>query len=64
MRNEFTCCPRFGYLEWVDGEWADNLEAMQEALGHRRVELPDRRKIPVPQQQSDADAESTSIQGS
>ena len=26
MLNEYTYCPRLAYLEWVQGEWADNLD--------------------------------------
>lgn len=48
MLNEFTYCPRLGYLEWVDGEWADNLETMQGSFGHRRVDWPDKKQIPDP----------------
>ena len=24
MLNEYTYCPRLAYLEWVQGEWADD----------------------------------------
>lgn len=48
MLNEFTYCPRLGYLEWVQGEWADNLETRQGSFGHRVVDKPDRKKINPP----------------
>lgn len=48
MLNEFTYCPRLGYLEFVQGEWADNLETMQGTFGHRNVDKPDRKEIPSP----------------
>ncbi|QDU47881.1 CRISPR-associated endonuclease Cas4g/Cas1g [Gimesia panareensis] len=48
MLNEFTYCPRLGYLEWVQGEWADNLETRQGSFGHRVVDKPDRKKINSP----------------
>ena len=28
MLNEFTYCPRLAYLEWVQGEWADNPDTL------------------------------------
>lgn len=43
MLNEFTYCPRLGYLEWVEGEWAGNLETMEGTVGHRRVDQEPKR---------------------
>ena len=43
MLNEFTYCPRLGYLEWVEGEWTDNLETMEGTFGHRRVDQEPKR---------------------
>jgi CRISP-associated protein Cas1 len=48
MLNEFAYCPRLAYLEWVQGEFADNLETMEGRFGHRRVDKPDRRELPEP----------------
>ncbi|WP_437194484.1 CRISPR-associated endonuclease Cas4g/Cas1g [Planctomicrobium sp. SH527] len=48
MLNEFTYCPRLGYLEFVQGEWAENLETMQGTFGHRNVDKPDRKNLPAP----------------
>ncbi|MFN5284173.1 MAG: Dna2/Cas4 domain-containing protein, partial [Planctomyces sp.] len=48
MLNEFTYCPRLGYLEWVDGEWAENLETMEGSFGHRRVDRPTTKPVPLP----------------
>ncbi|MDB4731932.1 CRISPR-associated endonuclease Cas1, partial [bacterium] len=48
MLNEFTYCPRLGYLEWVQGEWADNLETRQGSFGHRVVDKPDRKQVKSP----------------
>ena len=48
MLNEFTYCPRLGYLEWVDGEWADNLETMEGSFGHRRVDRASTKPVPLP----------------
>ena len=47
MLNEFTYCPRLGYLEWVQGEWADNIETAQGTFGHRNCDKPDRQNIPA-----------------
>jgi CRISP-associated protein Cas1 len=45
MLNEFTYCPRLGYLEFVHGEWEDNFETTNGTFGHRRVDKPDRQNI-------------------
>lgn len=52
MLNEFTYCPRLGYLEFVQGEWAENIETMQGTFGHRHVDKPDRKKIESPASKS------------
>ena len=49
MLNEFAYCPRLAYLEWVQGEFADNLETHEGRFGHRRVDKPDRREVPGPE---------------
>lgn len=46
MLNEFAYCPRLAYLEWVQGEFADNLEVLEGRFGHRRVEHPSRQEVP------------------
>lgn len=46
MLNEFTYCPRLAYLEWVQGEFTDNLDTKQGTFGHRNVDRPS--KAPVP----------------
>lgn len=48
MLNEFTYCPRLGYLEWVQGEWAENIETLQGSFGHRNVDKPSRGSVPAP----------------
>lgn len=53
MVNEFVYCARLAYLEWVDGEWDDNLDTIQGRWQHRRVD--DEPATPVP----DADANDT-----
>lgn len=47
MLNEFTYCPRLGYLEWVHGEWAANDDTVQGEFVHRRVDVPDHRTVPT-----------------
>ena len=56
MLNEFTYCPRLGYLEWVQGEWAENLETLQGSFGHRQVDKADRKAIEPPKGDADGDA--------
>ncbi len=46
MLNEFAYCPRLSYLEWVQSEWADNLETDQGTFGHRVVDKPSRGQVP------------------
>lgn len=46
--NEFTYCPRLGYLEWVQGEWAENIETLEGTFGHRNVDQPDRKAFSGP----------------
>ncbi|TKB74310.1 MAG: CRISPR-associated endonuclease Cas1 [Nitrospira sp.] len=44
MVNEFAYCPRLAYLEWVDGEFADNADTVEGRVHHRRVDqAPTRR---------------------
>lgn len=56
MLNEFTYCPRLGYLEWVQGEWEENLETRQGSFGHRNVDKPDRQQIEPPGDLQNADS--------
>jgi len=46
MLNEFCYCPRLAYLEWVQGEFADNLETREGRFGHRRVDKASRAHVP------------------
>ena len=57
MLNEFTYCPRLCYLEWVQGEWADNLETHEGRFGHRRVDKPSATDVPDPGAKVDDDGE-------
>ena len=40
MVNEFTYCPRLFYLEWVQGEWAENYYTEDGRFAHRRADKP------------------------
>ena len=57
MLNEFAYCPRLAYLEWVQGEWADNLETHEGRFGHRRVDKPSAKDVPEPGKNGDDDGE-------
>lgn len=47
MLNEFTYCPRLGYLEWVQGEWAENSDTMDGDFVHRHVDKTQNTNVPV-----------------
>jgi CRISPR-associated protein Cas1 len=53
MVNEFVYCARLAYLEWVEGEWDDNLDTIQGRWHHRRVD--DEPSTPVPDAEAEAD---------
>lgn len=38
MINEFQYCPRLAWLEWVEGEWADNADTVDGKRVHARVD--------------------------
>jgi len=38
MLNEFTYCPRLGYLEWVQGEFADSADTVEGRFHHRNID--------------------------
>lgn len=52
MLNEFAYCPRLAYLEWVQGEFADNLETIEGRFGHRRVDHPSRKPVSEPDEEA------------
>ena len=54
MLNEFAYCPRLAYLEWVQGEFADNLDTIEGRFGHRRVDEPSRADVPEPDRQDES----------
>lgn len=50
MLNEFVYCPRLAYLEWVQGEFTDNLYTHEGRFAHRRVDQADGPPLPDPDQ--------------
>ena len=54
MLNEFTYCPRLGYLEWVQGEWDESADTLHGEFVHRNVDRDDKRPLPVPAPESAA----------
>ena len=38
MVNEYSYCPRLAYLEWIQGEWAENADTVEGRFRHRRVD--------------------------
>lgn len=59
MLNEFAYCPRLAYLEWVQGEFADNLETIEGRFGHRRVDRPSTGMVPQPPDRDENGTDST-----
>jgi len=57
MLNEFAYCPRLGYLEWVQGEWADSADTVEGQFKHRRVNREPRRRRPEKDEEKESDAE-------
>jgi CRISPR-associated protein Cas1 len=55
MLNEFTYCPRLGYLEWVQGEWADNPDTLDGEFVHRNADRPEHKPIDTPEADAVAD---------
>ncbi len=38
MVNAWVYCPRLAYLQWVEGEWADNADTIDGKRVHRRID--------------------------
>jgi CRISPR-associated protein Cas1 len=57
MLNEFTYCPRLGYLEWAQGEFADSADTVDGRFQHRVVDKARQR----PRAPDDDDGESVTI---
>lgn len=49
MLNEFAYCPRLAYLEWIQGEFRENLETREGTFGHRNVDRPTTRSFDAPE---------------
>ncbi len=60
MLNESAYCPRLGYLEWVQGEFADSVDTIEGRFQHRRVDRPGGE---LPSAQAEEGQESTPSQG-
>jgi CRISPR-associated protein Cas1 len=58
MLNEFAYCPRLAYLEWVQGEFRDNLETKEGTFGHRNVDRPTTKAFPAPSGDDESETES------
>lgn len=58
MLNEFAYCPRLAYLEWVQGEFEDNLETREGTFAHRRVDKPTRTSFALPEADESSGGES------
>lgn len=56
MLNEFAYCPRLGYLEWVDGEFADSADTVEGRFHHRRVDAVPKRPTEPEAEPGEADA--------
>ncbi len=44
MLNEFAYCPRLGYLEWAQGEFADSADTVDGRFQHRVVDKSRQRR--------------------
>jgi CRISPR-associated endonuclease Cas1/CRISPR-associated protein Cas4 len=54
MLNEFTYCPRLGYLEWVQGEFADSADTVEGRFQHRTVDRARQRRRAAEEPAADA----------
>jgi CRISP-associated protein Cas1 len=59
MVNEYAYCPRLAYLEWVQGDFADNADTAEGRFKHRVVDKPG-GKLPEPNEES-ADIHARSV---
>ncbi|HEY0194328.1 MAG TPA: CRISPR-associated endonuclease Cas1 [Kofleriaceae bacterium] len=56
MLNEYTYCPRLAYLEWVQGDFANNADTIDGQFQHRNVNVETGR-LPDPAPEVDAAAD-------
>lgn len=61
MLNEFTYCPRLSYLEWVQGEFADNYFTEHGRYSHRRVDSEEGKLSPPDENEAPRVARSVSL---
>lgn len=59
MVNEFVYCPRLSFLEWVQGEWDDNLDTIQGRWVHRRVDQEPATDVSAPPDEDAAGGDET-----
>jgi CRISPR-associated protein Cas1 len=59
MLNEYTYCPRLAYIEWVQGEFTDNLDTRQGTFGHRNVDKESTKPVPNGEQSQTENRELT-----
>ncbi|MCS7304257.1 MAG: CRISPR-associated endonuclease Cas1 [Thermoguttaceae bacterium] len=64
MLNEFCYCPRLAYLEWVQGEFADNLDTLQGRFDHRRVDGSEAVALPEPLSLGQAESAMSDVKSS
>ena len=55
MLNEYTYCPRLGYMMWVQSEFADNKYTVEGRFQHRHVDAKE-EALPEPEVEGEADA--------
>lgn len=59
--NQSTYCPRLGYLQWVQKEWADNEYTTEGSWVHRRVDGKE-GYLPTPEEAEDLPFRSRSVE--
>ncbi len=55
MLNEWVYCRRLAFLEWVQGEWAENADTTQGRRAHLRTEKGPAPALPAPDALTDQD---------
>ncbi len=61
MLNEFTYCERLFYLEWVEGQWAENEDTIKGRITHRVVDKRSGTLPPPLDVETERDYKATSI---
>lgn len=60
MLNEHAYCPRLAYLEWVQGDFADNADTVEGRFHHRRVDA-ETGELPGPEELAGAHFHARSV---